>query len=415
MAIRKYLRRRRGRSAEGNASPHFFKAEQGSAEVSEPGTFFPPAAEKVQASLKVSQPGDPQEVEADRMADRVVQKKEEAKGPAEEEPLSRAPKEAEALRKPEEEVQKAGTEKEREQVAPVRTPASVPAAPVSAAALRKPRTGQTLPPGVVHEMSARFGYDFSPVRIHTGRESEALNEQLQSRAFAFGKNIFFNRGQYNPATESGRWLLGHELTHVVQQKGSELEQVQRDKIPSISTPVPKELKLVKKKEQVLYASGTINGVQVILRPDNRGPLPAGRSGETALSLKYQLPPMTHKNGVVVSVTGAPVVTFTIRTTYLPKADTALPSAYGKGTTPADKAAGNTSLEFHEGSHGTEAMDYLRQHPLPGFDGKAGMSLEDYGKAKALFTQQMDSYYASLQQANIRQVDCTGNPASFCKP
>jgi hypothetical protein len=30
----------------------------------------------------------------------------------------------------------------------------------------------------------------------------------------------FNEGQFAPDTDSGKRLLGHELTHVVQQKGA---------------------------------------------------------------------------------------------------------------------------------------------------------------------------------------------------
>lgn len=40
---------------------------------------------------------------------------------------------------------------------------------------------------------------------------------MNAKAFTFGKNIYFNKGYYNPSSFSGKYLLAHELTHVAQQ------------------------------------------------------------------------------------------------------------------------------------------------------------------------------------------------------
>ena len=40
---------------------------------------------------------------------------------------------------------------------------------------------------------------------------------MQAQAFTHGSDIYFNDGKYNPDTESGKLLLAHELTHVIQQ------------------------------------------------------------------------------------------------------------------------------------------------------------------------------------------------------
>lgn len=79
--------------------------------------------------------------------------------------------------------------------------------------------GQTLEGGVKSEMESAFGESFDGVRIHTGSEAEKMNEELGARAVTRGRDIYFNAGEYNPATQEGRELLAHELTHVVQQKG----------------------------------------------------------------------------------------------------------------------------------------------------------------------------------------------------
>ena len=68
-------------------------------------------------------------------------------------------------------------------------------------------------------MEGRFGSDFSGVRVHSGPRAASAAESLGAKAFTVGNDIFFNRGQYQPHSSSGRQLLAHELTHTVQQSG----------------------------------------------------------------------------------------------------------------------------------------------------------------------------------------------------
>ena len=69
-------------------------------------------------------------------------------------------------------------------------------------------------------MGARFGHDFSSVRIHTGRDAEDSTRGLAAAAYTVGNHIVFGAGRYRPASVEGRRLLAHEITHVVQQQGS---------------------------------------------------------------------------------------------------------------------------------------------------------------------------------------------------
>ena len=79
----------------------------------------------------------------------------------------------------------------------------------------QPRSGGwTLPREVQTKMEQALGADFSDVRVHVGPEVSAIG----AIAFTWGSNIHFAPGQYNPHTPQGRELLGHELTHVVQQR-----------------------------------------------------------------------------------------------------------------------------------------------------------------------------------------------------
>ena len=77
--------------------------------------------------------------------------------------------------------------------------------------------GQALDGALQKQMGETPGYDFSGVRVLTGAESDALNQQLSARAFTTDQDIFFRSGDYNPGSGDGRELIAHELSHVVQQ------------------------------------------------------------------------------------------------------------------------------------------------------------------------------------------------------
>jgi hypothetical protein len=76
--------------------------------------------------------------------------------------------------------------------------------------------GTSLPDGDRSFMEARLGHDFSRVRVHTGERAAAAADSVQARAFTVGSDVVFGAGEYRPGTQSGRRLLAHELTHVVQ-------------------------------------------------------------------------------------------------------------------------------------------------------------------------------------------------------
>lgn len=66
-------------------------------------------------------------------------------------------------------------------------------------------------------MEPRFGHDFSDVRIHDNGRAAQSSRAVDAEAYAVGADIAFGPGQYAPHTPQGRWLLAHELTHVLQQ------------------------------------------------------------------------------------------------------------------------------------------------------------------------------------------------------
>ena len=64
---------------------------------------------------------------------------------------------------------------------------------------------------------AESTYDFSAVRIHTDAGAAESAWTLNAQAFTVGNHIVFGAGRYAPQTTSGKSLLAHELTHVIQQ------------------------------------------------------------------------------------------------------------------------------------------------------------------------------------------------------
>jgi hypothetical protein len=88
----------------------------------------------------------------------------------------------------------------------------------SAGGTEEPRgAGEPLPDPVRSHFEARFGHDFSSVRIRDDAAAHQAASALGARAFTIGTQVTL-AGQA-PSMESleGQRLLAHELTHVVQQ------------------------------------------------------------------------------------------------------------------------------------------------------------------------------------------------------
>jgi hypothetical protein len=99
------------------------------------------------------------------------------------------------------------------------------AAHIETAIEQKRGGGQHLDNSVRHQMEGSLGADLSGVRVHTDSQADSLNVSLNARAFTTGKDIFFSQGAYQPGSSSGRELIAHELTHVVQQGCDQVRRV----------------------------------------------------------------------------------------------------------------------------------------------------------------------------------------------
>ena len=92
--------------------------------------------------------------------------------------------------------------------------------------------GRPLPDGVRTKMESSFGQDLSGVRVHQGPQAASIGAVAYTR----GSDIHFAPGAYKPNSSSGQQLLGHELTHVVQQRAGRVRAPAGAKIPINSDP-----------------------------------------------------------------------------------------------------------------------------------------------------------------------------------
>ncbi len=159
------------------------------------------AAIAVRAKGMMSEPGDPVEQEADRVADRVM------RAAATDVRIGCAS------------VGASCESKDKNAHTILRPSSTVTATPnaVAADSLRDLGAGQPLDQETRAVFEPRFGYDFSRVRVHTSVTASATARALNARAYTMGPNIVFGAGQFGPRSQSGGHLLAHELTHVIQQ------------------------------------------------------------------------------------------------------------------------------------------------------------------------------------------------------
>jgi hypothetical protein len=97
--------------------------------------------------------------------------------------------------------------------------------------------GSPLSDDVRSFMEPRFGADFSGVRVHTGSDSVQMNRDVNAQAFAHGQDVYFGAGKA-PGKDA---LTAHELTHVVQQTGGVQTKpliMRQDASTPTNAPVP---------------------------------------------------------------------------------------------------------------------------------------------------------------------------------
>ena len=197
------------------------------------------AAPTIQTKLKIGEPNDKYEQEADRVAEQVMRMPNNAAtGPA---TFSAAeygsfqnigntasPEIQRLCPECEEKLQRQPVEEEEETVFRRKkdnggTSEVMPGLEMQISNLRG--KGNRLPKSLRTFFEPRFGLNFEHVKIHTDSKAAKSAQTLNARAYTVGQNIVFGADQYAPGTVAGKRLLAHELTHTLQQGTARKTQV----------------------------------------------------------------------------------------------------------------------------------------------------------------------------------------------
>ncbi|MCX9088553.1 MAG: DUF4157 domain-containing protein [Candidatus Methanoperedens sp.] len=190
----------------------------------------------LQAKLKIGQPGDVYEKEADRVAEQVMQMPDVSE--AKDTRIQRkCPKCLRGLLGKDKNDEKLQAKEIRGE-----TPEVTSNMETNINALRG--GGQPLTESARAFFEPRFGTDFSRVQVHSGGAAEQSARNLNAHAYTVGHDMVFGGGQFAPGTQEGRRLIAHELTHVVQQSGSDGIRVGQNNEKHGLSPITNETILI---------------------------------------------------------------------------------------------------------------------------------------------------------------------------
>lgn len=139
-------------------------------------------------------------------------------------------------------------------------------------------SGQPLDAATRAYMEPRFGQDFSGVRLHTDSRAAQSARAVNSLAYTVGRDVVFGEGQYAPGASSGKRLLAHELTHVIQQEWGQTSGTQNKSL-EVSNPTNDF-----EREAERHAERTMSGqLGSSVSPVRDGPVRVARTSQQILA------------------------------------------------------------------------------------------------------------------------------------
>ncbi|MFN0140303.1 MAG: DUF4157 domain-containing protein [Pyrinomonadaceae bacterium] len=186
-----------------------------------------PACQANSGDLKISQPNDAAEIEADQIADRVMRmsvgesagKINGAKSVATSDAWRNSiHRKCDRCEDAEEQTTEMAVMRKEAFASAAATPPPADTPPSIKNVINS--GGQPLDSQTRKFFEPRLGYDLGSIRIHTGSTAGESARAIDARAYTLGNNIVLGNGEYKPESESGKRLLAHELAHVVQQSGT---------------------------------------------------------------------------------------------------------------------------------------------------------------------------------------------------
>jgi Domain of unknown function (DUF4157) len=131
--------------------------------------------------------------------------------------------------------------------------------------------GAPLPVDTRADMEARFGgQDFGDVRVHTDGSAHESARSVSAQAYTVGSNIVFQRDTYDPSSDTGKHMLAHELTHVVQQRSGPVDGTEAGGGVKVSDPSDR-----------FEREAVANADRLMSAPAPSAPAPVQRCGDGA--------------------------------------------------------------------------------------------------------------------------------------
>lgn len=153
----------------------------------------------------------------------------------------------------------------------------------------------------------------------------------------------------------------------------------------------------------------INGIDVTIKADGSDGSVVEANTDIKFDKGYIPGYKFDANKIVTELTGpVPTLSATIETLYASNVKPTDPSAYGRGTTPEDQSSGNTTIGFHESCHRQDFQDFIKNNTPPKFEGKVGMTKQQYEEAKQKYPKAVDAYLAKALKYSKDKTDEVGS-------
>lgn len=183
----------------------------------------------------------------------------------------------------------------------------------------------------------------------------------------------------------------------------------------IATPVPERLRPAAGSGVIRFS---VRGVAVAILPDDFDPVMRGRA-ETRNEWSWQAPGCQYTvgragdgAGVVTAVSPLTSPTVTIQTFYCRDAPPDALAGYGRGSTKEDVAGAavhpwSATVAFHEGQHGMDYFEFLKEEEVPPFEGRVGMTVALFRAACEQFSKAWAGYQRRASEFSRNRTDNVG--------
>lgn len=271
--------------------------------------------------------------------------------------------------------------------------------------------GSPLPSGVQRKMESSFGADFSGVRVHEGPQAS----EMGAVAYAQGSDLHFAPGQFNPGTQAGDALIGHELTHVQQQRAGRVSSPQGKGAPivadhALEAEADRAGDRAARGEPVggLAGSGSVAG-GAIQRKEGEAPAPAAEHGPDTFGLNSYLAKLKESTGISGDMGKYAEAKLGVTTPPIPQLGGGALKIEGEGKYLTSKEGNELEVSLHVGvTWGIDLKIFKADVQVFG-EGKIKLKAKDGGMLEALGAAVKGVLYDALKMMNVRNVATLASP------